>query len=90
MKRVPLGSLRGEARRFFAAFQPSETPVVVEDDGRPIAAVVSPWQLDSWEDNQRKLDKLLKRLRAANRRVRGEEIEAAIEAAIRDVRQEAA
>ncbi|MBI4705360.1 MAG: hypothetical protein HY744_30000 [Deltaproteobacteria bacterium] len=86
MRRIKLASLQSDVRDFFVSVRPDETPVIVERDGHPLAAVVPPWQVESWNENRRRLIDLLARLRDAGAGVPDNEIEADIEAALRDVR----
>ncbi|MBI2426653.1 MAG: hypothetical protein HYV34_02295 [Candidatus Kerfeldbacteria bacterium] len=87
MRRVDLSSLTRELREFFAKLRREETPVVlVEEGGKVLAAVVGPWELESYEENREKLGALLRELREANRGISGKDIEADIEAALQEVR----
>lgn len=87
MKRVDLSTLTRELREFFMALRREDTPVVlVEEAGQVVAAVVSPWEIESHDKNREKFGKLLQELREANRGVSGSKIEADIEAALQEVR----
>ncbi|MBI3120167.1 MAG: hypothetical protein HYZ08_00975 [Candidatus Kerfeldbacteria bacterium] len=87
MKRVDLSTLTGELRDFFVTLRREDTPVVlVEEGGRVVAAVVGPWELESYDENREKLKALFRELREANRGIPGEDIEADIETAIQEVR----
>ena len=63
---------------------------VIEQGGRPMAAVVPVWQLEEWQKRRDRFFGMIEGLWRKNKRVKPEAIEREVEEAIRAVRTKAA
>lgn len=87
---VATAELKAQLDELLAAVRERGESVVIEEDGRPVAAIVSADRFDAMEHSRERFLEAVRRTWAANADVPDEVLQQEVEAAVREVRAERA
>jgi thioredoxin-like negative regulator of GroEL len=86
-KRLPIDNTPPQVKEFLKQLDVEKGEYVLEIDGKPVAGVVSPRQVEQIAQRREEILSLLRRSWERNRAVQEEEVNQAVTEAIQEVRQ---